>query len=131
MRKIMFRGKRLKRQMGVWVFGNLCECSTGTYIGNINPGVEVDPLTVGQYTGYDDHCNNNIYEGDILYCLKDDMKHAYRSVVYQRGCFCLRDWFSTTPMSNHNITSWEVVGNIFDNPELVDIVNGKKKGGQQ
>lgn len=131
MRTIYFRGKRLKRQKGAWVFGNLCVCSAGTFIGSLNPGVEVDPETVGQYTGYKDHSGKDIYEGDILYCLKDDMKHAFRSVVYQRGCFCLHDWFASSPMVNHFIKSWKVVGNIFDNPELVDIVNGRKKGGEQ
>lgn len=131
MRKIMFRGKRLKRQKGAWVFGNLCECSAGTFIGSLNPGVEVDSDTVGQFTGFTDYYGNSIYEGDILFCRKDDMKHAFRSVVYQRGCFCLHDWFSTTPMGNHFIKSWEVVGNIFDCPELLDIVNGKKKGGEK
>lgn len=132
MRPIKFRGKRLNYQKGAWVFGNLCECPSGIFIGSLNPGsVEVDPDTVGQLTGFNDYHGNSIYEGDILFCTKDDVKHAFRSVVYQRGCFCLRDWFSTTPMSNHFIKSWEVVGNIYDCPELLDIVNGKEKGGQQ
>ena len=131
MRPIKFRGKRLMCQKGAWVFGNLCVCSAGTFIGNVNPGVEVAPNTVGQYTGFSDYHGNSIYEGDILHCLKDDVKLAFRSVVYQRGCFCLRDWLSTTPMSNHFIKSWEVVGNIYDCPELLDIVNGNKKGGLQ
>ncbi|MCM1318765.1 MAG: YopX family protein [Muribaculaceae bacterium] len=148
MRQIEFRAKRVLS--GEWAVGHLLQTLEQTFIlvshnsrTQLCPNDEmtlrlhdkdiavIEPHTVGQFTGYADYLGNDIYEGDILHCLKDDMKHAYRSVVYQRGCFCLHDWFSTTPMSNHHIKSWKVVGNIFDCPELLDIVNGNKKGGQQ
>lgn len=134
MRTIKFRGKRIGRSKGAWAFGNLCVCSAGAFIGTLNPGVAVDPGTVGQFSGFTDYHCKEIYEGDILFYPSsslDDVpqidNHAYREVVFHRGGFCLRNWFATTSMANHRIPVWIVVGNIFDNPELVDLVNGKKK----
>lgn len=136
MKPIKFRAKSIKSN--VWVSGYYCynnmthehHIISDMADGKIHDW-HVRPLTIGQYTGFVDYNGSYIYEGDILKCHKDDMKHAFRSVVFQHGCYCLRDWFATTPMSNHNIKSWEVVGNIYDDDNLVDIVNGKEKGGAQ
>lgn len=137
MRQIKFRGKRLDN--GEWVYGDL-EYSKRSNTARIhlynNEGAylweeKVDPDTVGQFTGLYDTHGKEIYEGDILHTIgKNDLtkgKHYYRSVSFERGSFCMNvaEYNVTNPLHNHTIggsLNWEVVGNIYDNP---DLLNGK------
>ena len=88
---------------------------------------EVLPETVCQYTGLPDKNGRKIFEGDIVktsqYGVDDRNGHNYAgfdtfSVEFSDGGFCLKNkWrrFNLRPQRD-----FEVIGNIFDNPELLE-----------
>ncbi len=131
MRTIKFRGKGKKD--GKWYFGNLYDIDTygRTHICTINGGcLDIDHETVGQFTGLYDCNGNKIYEGDIVEWEKDGLMYVVR---FWRGMFfasvqeCNEGILGGFPL--HALTEYEyrkckIVGNIYDNPELL-------KGGEK
>jgi uncharacterized phage protein (TIGR01671 family) len=128
MREIEFRGKHSKASG--WYSGNLIlhkfkDCTKAVIDLFCQPAsVEVIIKTVGQYTGLKDKNGVKIFEGDIMSSSKTINKYSILEVVewqeeYARlmlrqiGCKALSD---ITTANKHN----EVIGNIHDNPELLD-----------
>lgn len=138
MRDILFRGKRVDN--GEWVYGSfipdLCELLYGDKLdGFIKPFgkirkerlmVEVDRKTVGQYTGLKDKNGTRIFEGDILEGdLEDnlDLGAKWRSVVVMGKFGWMADnptGSEPTPLDEFDIIEGEVIGNIHDNPDLLE-----------
>lgn len=136
-RVIKFRGKSLydkypkanggfEIHQGAFVYGNLVVDMNGNpqidiqgYIdGNsFHHSLWVDANTVGQFTGLFDKNGREIYEGDII-------RHSPKSDIYYiiewRDCGLIAKQIGSS--SYAGITYWrnttEVIGNIYDNPEL-------------
>lgn len=147
-REILFRGKRVSN--GNWIKGYFVLLAineglkhvihTGTDEGRFIL-FEVIPDTVGQFTGLYDKNGNKIFEGDILKATYTEQRQ-YQGVSYQdehscveeviynekSACFMLKIMCEDVPLyrplhnfgSLANIKELEVIGNIYDNPELLE-----------
>lgn len=127
MRKILFRGKRKKGDKR-WVEGDLTH-GYADYVGIVvrccaGTSFEVVPETVGQYTGLTDKNGVKIFEGDILPASKWN-----GVVVWDDDCggYCVKHGFNGSSISLVSLVmndfDAEVIGNIYDNPELLGGVN--------
>lgn len=134
MREIIFRGKDKVNQK--WVYGNLeipllTQSKSKHYIVGYSYGQyqkhEVDSKTVGQYTGQTDVNGNKIFEGDIVrvYVPTDPEMPEYISHVFDYyGAFTVKcvgmdiytDYFVMGWLDEYK---FEIIGNIYENPELV------------
>lgn len=120
MRTIKFRGKRLDN--GAWMYGSLVILNGRHFIFDNADRHEVDPTTVGQYTGLNDTNSQEIYEGDIFQAgyfggvdvvMWDNENTRYIGRSPQ-GCI---SYVGREP-------AVKIIGNIHDNPELL-------KGGER
>lgn len=128
MREIKFRGKSLKT--GRWVYGSLISCDKYTDIWTANEDGnvardEVDPETVGQFTGLYDKDGEEIYEGDIVQFGQTilnvvEFRHGAFGYEYcvDFHSYCGNTNFCFNPRNTDH--RHKVVGNIHDNPELIN-----------
>lgn len=130
MREILFRGKQVDN--GEWETGSLLVERMNTsdqqvMIADKMTGYPtlVLPETVGQYTGLKDKTGKKIFEGDILSGHLDELfpedESRYPVVWHDYGWHikCGNKSFDT-------LEQWwvakflEVIGNIYDNPEMIE-----------
>ena len=131
MREILFRGKN---EAGIWHYGAYLPYESGEVAilesfskygyeaVELSRRCKVIPETVGQYTGLTDKNGKKIFEGDIV-------TTPYYGIEFQTV-----EWVKTScgfePFSDSNLNCGhcgggvvpnfcEVVGNIYDNPELL------------
>lgn len=128
MREIKFRG----RSCGFWAHGNLhirkhdeygnCAYIIG-FTQNPSSTTIVDINTVGQFTGLHDSIGREIYEGDIVRYSLDDRKYiGYIGFHTRSASFRVIAEHTDFGIGNrgelHEL-NLEVIGNIYDNPELL------------
>ena len=133
MREYLFRGKRLSD--GKWCEGFLTVVFEHTYIGKANEDENcfrflVDPETVGQFTGMKDRNGKEIFEGDICrVCLDPEICTAHIQYDERTASFNMRynkfqcNTFLDMRLAENRVGDrvWiEVIGNIHDNPELLE-----------
>jgi uncharacterized phage protein (TIGR01671 family) len=131
MREILFRGKR--EDNGAWETGSLIIKRMYTRENIVQIGdkmtaypTPVIPETVGEYTGLADRNGRKIFEGDII-------KHFYNpsgdeydiGIVKWDSEDCM--FFRTSKEFDDdkilgNYCEYEIIGNIHDNPELMQEV---------
>lgn len=124
MREIKFRGfdKDAKR----WIFGSLLdEKSVGIVaIQDEDCHVwEVDPESVGQYTGLKDSEGHEIYEGDIVKCGTGRICEVvyFLSPAYAGYDLNPVGGFDCKHPSEFSLWSdLTIIGNVYDNPELLE-----------
>lgn len=145
MREIKFRGKRVDN--GKWVYGWYAPlvCNDKTVISNIRNSNGTDyriiPETIGQFTGLCDKNGNEIYEGDIVSKPYERGKIIFNRIGYdgntglsgfvyvwagKEWVYERKDYDTHEPFYECNndidLREIEVVGNIHDNPELLEEV---------
>ena len=138
MREILFKAKRLDSNEWVegyywsYLFRNhyirIAEYKNGRFTID---DYEIDPDTLCQFTGVNDMNNNKICENDIVDLSKDDNYHAYgpaglgspTALVkwddFVAGFFPFADYDCDCGIY-HDPWNSKVIGNKFDNPELLE-----------
>jgi len=133
-REIKFRGKSI--DSGEWLYGDLytglndslyirhfvntkSESVLGHEEGMLAVITMVHKDSAGEITGLHDKNGTEIYEGDIfqydLPCEDDFEQETYiESIIFNDGCF------EVEGMALYTVNSaGEVIGNVFENPELL------------
>ena len=78
-------------------------------------------LDIMQFSGLKDKNGKEIYEGDILLYSNNALKNIVRPVVYKWGSFGIEGVSKGTHICFGNLLKEviEVIGNIYENPELL------------
>lgn len=126
MREILFKAKR--KDNGKWVKGDAIHEPIGMSIryekNGMSVRVPVDPDTLCQYTGLTDKNGQKIWENDICEMVYDGTIYIY-VVVWDKTEL---DFKGTNGKENYGCNfeylgcceEIVVIGNIFDNPELLE-----------
>lgn len=131
-RENLFRGRRPDN--GEWVYGDLyhrkiCGVVSPTIHNMEYTGGSVDPATVGQYIGVKDKDSKRIFEGDIVDCWSQGRHCTNGIVTWMEN----RIFIAVKGKDGHVVDNWHimpnnsgideslsVIGNIHDNPELLE-----------
>lgn len=123
--RYLFKGKTI---CGDWVRGLLANNGDKWYISN-NAGrpfaFEIRPDTICQCTGMKDKNGKLIWENDIVRTVYDGNEHIYQ-VVWDESEL---DFKATNGKENYESNfeylpccdEIEILGNCFDNPELLEV----------
>lgn len=133
MREILFKAKRIDN--GKWVEGYYTECRGETFIGIDASSIfeifcppvirwfKVSSETLCRFTGLCDKNGKRIWENDVVWLVCDGKEHIYQ-IVWDNSEL---DFKATKGEENYGTNyeyllccdEIEVIGNIFDNKELL------------
>lgn len=130
MRTILFRGKRIDN--GEWAYGFYVHVPLGRFekdehmiqtihkYGKIAQLYDVNSETVGQFTGLTDKNGKKIFEGDICKTYSVDDGFQIERVDFINGSFAFINLvLLPLPVGDMNSDYIEIIGNIYDSPELL------------
>lgn len=141
--RYLYRGKRIENGEwnGKWVEGHYYEFMGKSYIfeqpftsGNLT--YEIDPSTICQCTGLKDKNGNLIWENDIVKCVDENNDIEFTAIIEFGNPNGLYSWgyqlqHIKGDEPNLDILLWvdmeeagatcEVIGNVFDNPKLLEV----------
>ena len=147
MREILFRGKRCNKE---WIYGSLLKVTYDGHTYNLifadnflfvfgeataMEHASVNPSTVGQFAGLTDKNGTKIFEGDILKIAKQSdgtgmyyfppLDYPVNVVVKWDMCAWMWETLCEDKRYIGFPEAWchyvcEVIGNIHDNPELLE-----------
>lgn len=130
MREILFRGKSVGD--GVWVEGFYIHIEQGEgtydeehhfiqteYKGRLGKCHEVNPDTVGQFTGMTDKNGKKIFEGDIIECWSEGVNAKGEVLQRNDGLWIIYPAWQKNIIwglypDNHGRTTVKVIGNVHD-----------------
>lgn len=141
-REIKFRGKMIPENE--WIFGTIlkipappvCFGKSETdkyyiqfpdprYIPDWNMPYkmvqgEVNPDTIGQYTGLHDKNGKEIWENDIVEITRECI-YEKEIIIFKNGCFFIKSKENLLASYNCKLNNYKVkvIGNITDNSELL------------
>ena len=142
MREILYKAKRI--DTGEWVEGYLVKTRYNTYHDGYRiidkDGINYDELdyyepsfisyvidktTICQCTGLKDKNGKLIWENDIMVAHLDDdypEDETYIRILWYESGFCSKEKGSEdiSPIDKFDQEHFEVCGNIFDNPQLLE-----------
>ena len=121
MREIKFRAKHLNRDK--FVYGDLViKCSVPHIVTSPGVLVGININTVGQFTGLYDKNGTEIYEGDIIKA-KTYFYGKEKEIIYEIKFDddIENDSFGEPLTIGYCLlgSEYEVIGNIYDNPEII------------
>lgn len=128
MHEILFRGKN--KYINEWIVGSLVNTNEGAFIVGeecltefFKMSTEIDPSTVGQFTGLFDKNQERIFEGDIISGVFLFGMEVKSVCIFKNGSFGLK-WYrgnveEFTPFTSMCNIEFEVIGNIYDNFEMI------------
>lgn len=141
-REIIFKAKR--KDNGEWVEGFVFEFKGEFYIMEMTQtfmtayyneesvvdfnmrAVEIDPNTLCQFTGLTDKNDQKIWENDIVQAWSEGSNAIGKVIRRVDGLYIMypayqkKEFWGLYPNENGK-TTVEVIGNIFDNPELLEV----------
>lgn len=135
MREILFKAKRIDN--GEWVEGYYMKrydllgseehliFHADSY--TVWEYVEIDPETLCEFTGHCDKSGKRIWENNVVWLVYDGKEHIYQ-IIWDNSEL---DFKATNGKENYGSNfeyllccdEIEVIGNIFDNPELLQEEN--------
>ena len=144
MREILFRAKAINRDKGYhrsnykngdWVYGLITRMHDDRFEDlpaemtdeNGVSGIEIDHNTLCQYTGLTDKNGNKIWENDVVkgshWAEPETLHHFKVDWSSESGLIDFQESPTTDAVLSmfdfYNFEEVEVIGNIFDNPDLL------------